>query len=66
MKCNPMQRHIATFIVRIGSASGPAVDDDNVVTAKKKEECDKVVEAVFQLLEKKITAKQIMTKKVFT
>ena len=50
----------------IGSASGPAVDGNNVVTAEKKEECIKVVDTVFQLLEKRITAKQIMTKKVYT
>ena len=52
------------FITCIGSASGPAVDTDNVVTIKKKEECAKVVDTVFQLLEKRITAKQILTKKV--
>ena len=52
------------FIACIGSASGPAVDSNNVITAKKKEECTKVVDAVFQLLEKRITAKQILTKKV--
>ena len=54
------------LVVRIGSASGPAVDDDNVVTTKKREECNKVVDTAFQLLEKRITAKQIMTKKVST
>ena len=54
------------FITCIGSASGPAVDTDNVVTVKKKEECAKVVDTVFQLLEKRITAKQILTKKVNT
>ena len=43
------------FNICIGSASGPAVDTDNVVTVKKKEECAKVV-----------TAKQILTKKVNT
>ena len=52
------------FITCTGSASGPAVDTDNVVTAKKKEECTKVVDAMFQLLEKRITAKQILTKEV--
>lgn len=40
------------------------MDENNVVTVKKKEECVKVVDTVFQLLEKRITAKQIMTKKV--
>jgi len=40
------------------------VDENNVVTVKKKEECIKVVDTVFQLLEKRIAAKQIMTKKV--
>ena len=40
------------------------MDENNVVTVKKKEECIKVVDTVFQLLEKRITAKQIMTKKV--
>ena len=54
------------LITCIGSASGPAVDTDNVVTVKKKEECAKVVDTVFQLLEKRITAKQILTKKVNT
>ena len=53
-------------IICIGSASGPAVDTDNVVTAKKKEECTKVVDSVFQLLEKRTTAKQILTKEVAT
>ena len=61
-----MQRLIAALVVHIGSASGPAVDDDNVVTTKKREECNKVVDTAFQLLEKRITAKQIMTKKVST
>ena len=42
------------------------MDTDNVVTVKKKEECAKVVDTVFQLLEKRITAKQILTKKVNT
>jgi len=40
------------------------VDNNNVVTVKKREECIKVVDTVFQLLEKRITAKQIMTRKV--
>lgn len=52
------------FISCIGSASGPAVDSNNVITAKKKQECAQIVDAVFQLLEKRITAKQILTKKV--
>ena len=58
--------YILFFLICIGSASGPAVDTDNVVTVKKKEECAKVVDTVFQLLEKRITAKQILTKKVNT
>ena len=54
------------LIACIGLASDPAVDTDNVVTVQKKEECAKVVDTVFQLLEKRITAKQILTKKVNT
>ena len=46
------------------TCSAPAVTQDNVVTEKKKAQCVQLVEAAFQLLQSKITSRQIMTKKV--
>ena len=46
------------------TASGPAVTPDNQLTNQKRADCETVAEAVFQLLENKTHARQIMTKQV--
>jgi dihydroxy-acid dehydratase len=48
-----------------GTATGPAVDTENKVTSKKENDCRKVVEALFNLMECKILAQQILTRKAF-
>ena len=46
------------------TSSGPAVTTDNQLTHEKRSDCQKVTDAVFNLLEHKIQAKQIITKEV--
>lgn len=48
-----------------GSASHPAVDRQNNISAKKQQDCIDSVKALFILLEKNIHARDIMTKKAF-
>lgn len=48
-----------------GSSSNPAANYDNTITEEKKEDCKKTVDALFNLLEKGIRARDIMTKKAF-
>ncbi len=48
-----------------GSSSNPATDYNNNMSKEKFNDCVRTVEAFFNLLEKKITARQIMTKKAF-
>lgn len=48
-----------------GSASHPAVDENNVLSKDKIQDCVNSVKAVFNLLEKGIRARDIMTKKAF-
>ncbi len=45
-----------------GSSSNPAANYDNSITDEKKEDCKKTVDALFNLLEKGIRARDIMTK----
>lgn len=47
-----------------GTCSSPAVSRENKVTGEKYSQCSQIVDIVFQLLSKKITSRQIMTKKV--
>ena len=47
-----------------GTASSPAVTKQIKLTEKKKEQCVVVVEQVFTLLDCRITARDIMTRKV--
>lgn len=48
-----------------GSASHPAVDYDNEISAKKKEDCRKTAEALVNLLKKKIRVRDILTFEAF-
>ncbi len=48
-----------------GTASHPAVDRKNIVSDKKKQDCISTVKALFNLLEKDIHVRDIMTKKAF-
>ncbi|OGG00833.1 dihydroxy-acid dehydratase [Candidatus Gottesmanbacteria bacterium RBG_16_38_7b] len=48
-----------------GSSSNLAVDKNNQISKEKNNDCHQVVEALFKLLDKKISARQIMTKKAF-
>ena len=47
-----------------GTASGPAVDTGNHLTAQKRDDCRLVVDQVFSLMAAKIHTRHIMTKKV--
>lgn len=46
------------------TASGPAVTPDNQLTSQKRSDCEAAAVTIFNLLEYKIHAKQIMTKEV--
>jgi dihydroxy-acid dehydratase len=48
-----------------GAASNLAVDRDNHVSADKREDCKRVARAVIALLEKGLSARDIMTRKAF-
>ncbi|KAL5475442.1 hypothetical protein EMCRGX_G025259 [Ephydatia muelleri] len=48
-----------------GTASGPAVDTGNHLTAQKRDDCRLVVDQVFSLMAAKIHTRHIMTKKAF-
>lgn len=48
-----------------GSAAHPAVDEQNQISAKKKEDCEKSVKALMNLLKLDIHARDIMTRKAF-
>ncbi|MBI4078754.1 MAG: dihydroxy-acid dehydratase [Candidatus Levybacteria bacterium] len=48
-----------------GSASHPAVDKKNQISKEKRKDCEDSVKALFNLLEKSIRARDIMTKKAF-
>ncbi|MCC2644603.1 MAG: dihydroxy-acid dehydratase, partial [Burkholderiales bacterium] len=48
-----------------GSAAHPAVDINNNISVQKKQDCTDSVKALFNLLEKGIKARDIMTRKAF-
>lgn len=48
-----------------GSASHPAVDRDNKISAKKQKDCEDSVKALFHLLKERIRVRDIMTKEAF-
>lgn len=48
-----------------GSAAHPAVDENNVISREKINDCINSVKTLFKLLEKGIRARDIMTKKAF-
>lgn len=48
-----------------GTASHPAVDRNNKISAKKQQDCVNSVKALFNLLEQGIRTRDIMTKKAF-
>ncbi len=47
-----------------GTASGPAVTRSNELTEKKREDCRRVVEHTFSLMEGQLHTRDIMTRKV--
>lgn len=48
-----------------GSAAHPAVDEQNKISEKKKQDCERSVKALVNLMEKGIRARDIMTRKAF-
>ncbi|MFN8769668.1 MAG: dihydroxy-acid dehydratase [Neisseriaceae bacterium] len=48
-----------------GSAAHPAVDEKNNISIQKAQDCSNSVEALFNLMDKKIRARDIMTRKAF-
>lgn len=61
---------MATAIEALGmslpySSSNPATTYDNDISPQKKEDCQKVAQAIITLLKKKIRARDIMTKEAF-
>lgn len=57
---------IHVLLCMVGTCSSPAVTTENSVTDEKKHQCAQLVQMVLSLLSKGITARQIMTKKVFS